>query len=142
MQNRYVRVLIKNQSNQYLLMYEKDPFDCGRDRCNFPGGRVEQNQTPIEAAIREVLEECNLTIDKKQLHLLLCDRSVTKGMVWLGYYFVANVKNTENLKIMEPNKCFKMEWSPRHEIADKYKSNLYGPKEKAMLMRELGFAGR
>ena len=51
-----------------LLYTKRSPYlrSHAREIC-FPGGKIEQNETPIQAAIRESYEE--LGINEKQIHI-------------------------------------------------------------------------
>ena len=46
--------LVDERGRVMLIAREKEPF---RDRLAFPGGGVEENETPLEAARRELVEE-------------------------------------------------------------------------------------
>jgi len=50
--------IIQNRNKQYLLVYNKK-----YDGWTFPGGKLELNETPLEATKREVFEETNLVIE-------------------------------------------------------------------------------
>src|ERR1043166_1286743 len=56
-------VVIQNKNKQYLLVYNKK-----YNNWSFPGGKLEPNETPLQAAKREVFEETNLSVqDLKQV---------------------------------------------------------------------------
>ncbi|CAI2162012.1 2928_t:CDS:2 [Funneliformis geosporum] len=50
-------VAIQNKNNDYLLVYNKKYA-----KWQIPGGKIESNETPLEAAKREVFEETNLVV--------------------------------------------------------------------------------
>ena len=54
--------IISDQSGHVLLSHRRD-LDLG----NLPGGGVEQDETPWDAAIREVHEETGLTVTIERL---------------------------------------------------------------------------
>jgi len=54
---KQVRVIIKNEKGEILLVKDK------KWGWNLPGGRIEKNETPEEAAKREVFEETNLVLE-------------------------------------------------------------------------------
>lgn len=56
----YTLIFIKND-NQVLLGLKKRGF--GKGKWNGFGGKVEQNETIFDGAIRETKEECNLKVD-------------------------------------------------------------------------------
>lgn len=52
---KVLTLLVIHQANRVLLGMKKRGF--GRDRYNGFGGKVEKNETILEAAIRETIEE-------------------------------------------------------------------------------------
>ncbi|MFP4416973.1 MAG: NUDIX hydrolase [Chitinispirillaceae bacterium] len=60
-----VVVIVVEQSGQYLLVQEQK--DHVRNSWCFPGGKVENNESLIEAASRETLEETGLRVNIKGL---------------------------------------------------------------------------
>lgn len=71
----------------------------------FPGGKIESNESPENASLRELKEEINLDSDKNNLKLLCqFDYSFNTGL-WHGYYFICKNLNIDKLKVKEPNIC-------------------------------------
>lgn len=61
MTSKYIKcscVIIQNKNKQYLLVYNKK-----YDSWAFPGGKLEPNEIPLQAAKREVFEETNLSVE-------------------------------------------------------------------------------
>jgi len=58
----FVRVIIQNEKGELLVILEKK-WNCWV----FPGGKIELNETPLEAAKREVFEETNLAIEDLEI---------------------------------------------------------------------------
>lgn len=56
---KFVRVIIQNDKGEFLLVKDKWGW-------NFPGGKIEPNESPEEAAKREVFEETNLILENCQ----------------------------------------------------------------------------
>ena len=54
--------LIFNDRNEILLCHRRD-----QDKWNFPGGAMEANETPEEAAVREAQEEIGVQVEIIQL---------------------------------------------------------------------------
>lgn len=78
----FVRVLI-SKDNYFLIIKER------RDgmQWNFPGGKVEKNETLTKACQREVFEETNLKL--KKLNYLFCKDFNIGSERWRGHYFLA-----------------------------------------------------
>ncbi|CAI2165130.1 7702_t:CDS:2 [Funneliformis geosporum] len=51
-------VAIQNKNGEYLLVYNKK-----YDRWQIPGGKLEPNENPLQAAKREIFEETNLIVE-------------------------------------------------------------------------------
>ncbi|KAB0793528.1 hypothetical protein PPYR_13148 [Photinus pyralis] len=63
----YTLIFIKTQ-NHVLLGYKKRGF--GQQKWNGFGGKLEENETISEGAIRELFEESNLVVEKQHLHYM------------------------------------------------------------------------
>ena len=62
-------VAIQNKNNEYLLVYNKKYGEWV-----FPGGKIEVNESPKEAAKREIFEETNLVVENLE--------KVGQGIFW------------------------------------------------------------
>ena len=92
----FVRVIIKNEKEELLVIFEKK-WDCWV----FPGGKIEPNETPEEAAKREVFEETNLIIEN--LKIVVEKVFSGKNQSHMGYLIKAN-KYSGEVKNKEPEK--------------------------------------
>ena len=100
---QFSRAVIRNQKGKVLVVKDK------KWGWNFPGGKIEENETPEEAVKREVFEETNLVI--KDLKLMVVENiffaNLSKGnQLWKGYFFqtdqyLGEIKNKELDKIQE-----------------------------------------
>jgi len=94
---KFVRVIIKNNNGDFLIVNQLN------GGANFPGGKIEANESSEEAAKREVLEETGLIInDLKLVHNSMFELGKDN---WDGYFFTAsydgNPINKEPTKIKE-----------------------------------------
>ncbi|MED3318672.1 NUDIX hydrolase [Bacillus wiedmannii] len=82
MQNSFSRVLIKDTSNKILIIQDR------AEVWNFPGGKQELNETPLECAKREVKEEIGLQVD--DLTEIYQGNFCFGDTQWQGYFYFAN----------------------------------------------------
>ena len=92
----FVRVVIQNEKGELLVIFEKK-WNCWV----FPGGKIEPNETPLEAAKREVFEETNLIIE--DLEIISEQDFDIKNQHHIGYLVKAN-KYSGEIKIKELEK--------------------------------------
>ncbi len=82
--NKFVRVLIpSNENGTFLVLKEHRNGSVW----NFPGGKVEKDESYKAACIREIYEETGLVI--KKLQLLFKQDFGINGETWKGYYYLA-----------------------------------------------------
>ena len=60
-------VIIFNNKRQVLLLKRSAKVDSHPNKWGFPGGRVEEGETSVDAAVREVYEETTLKVFPKKL---------------------------------------------------------------------------
>lgn len=76
-----------------------------------PSGKVDENESFTEAAIRETLEEVNVEIeltDLKSAHIMFERRDKEKEN-WIHHFFLVKKWHGE-IKNMEPHKCDDIQW--------------------------------
>ncbi len=119
------RVVILDKRKILLIHRLKD----GKEYYVLPGGTIEKDESPEDAAIREVKEETNFDVELGSL--LWKFRENVDGESRLGYYFLARKFNGK-LKLGGPeaemqsnDNSYLLEWFP---IADLDKILFY-PKE-------------
>ncbi|HIS18461.1 MAG TPA: NUDIX hydrolase [Candidatus Coprovivens excrementavium] len=124
-----IGVIIIN-NNQVLLGHRTNiAKDTGGiyepDSWTLPGGKQEYDETTIEAGIREVKEETNLTIKDLKLFYVSDDISTDRHFVTID--FITETYEGE-LKVMEPSKIDRWEWFNLNDLP----SNLYSPSKKCL----------
>lgn len=86
----YVGIILK-QDNQVLLV-KRCNSDWASERWNFPGGLLEENETLLQAAVRETKEEIGVTVNPKDfslVHVLHVHAGGTNTRTIIGFYFMA-----------------------------------------------------
>jgi 8-oxo-dGTP pyrophosphatase MutT (NUDIX family) len=92
----FVRVVIQNEKGELLVIFQKK-WNCWV----FPGGKMESDETPLQAAKREVFEETNLIIE--DLEIIGEQAFDRKNQHCMGYLVKAN-KYSGETKIKELDK--------------------------------------
>jgi 8-oxo-dGTP diphosphatase len=80
----FVRVLIKNSNDEFLIVNQLN------GGANFPGGKIEENESIEDAAKREVFEETGLLINS--LKIVHNDLFKLGNDDWNGYFLTATSK--------------------------------------------------
>lgn len=90
--SQFVRVIIQNSQKKFLIMktkYFKQAY------WNFSGGKVEKNEHPSAAAIREIFEETNLLINNlKELEIIQIE--IDKEL-WDGLFILQETMLTSSI---------------------------------------------
>lgn len=81
MQKVFTRVLIKNEEDSILVVQDRENI------WNFPGGKQELGETPVECAKREVQEEIGLRVHK--LIEVYQGEFYFGNIQWKGYFYFA-----------------------------------------------------
>jgi 8-oxo-dGTP pyrophosphatase MutT (NUDIX family) len=82
---RFVRVVIRTAEERFLVLRE-----VSRPWWNFPGGKVEMGEPPVEAAQRELMEEVALDADPTSLELVGHGVFDLLGASWEGFFYFAH----------------------------------------------------
>ena len=107
----FVRIIVRNLQDKYLLLYEvKKKRSPG---WNFPGGKIEEGETPEVAAKRELYEEVDLKVNSLKL-LKTIEIEFSSG-IRTGYFFEFD-GDLSHLKIKEPDKCLKIDFFTTEEM--------------------------
>lgn len=115
-----VGVFIFDADGKVLL--GKRRGELGTGQYSVPGGKVDFGETPYEAALRETKEETNLDLVTKGVNRLQFTGVVTndyfpdKGKQYINLYYLAHVVDSDNLKIMEPEKIESWDWYDRFSL--------------------------
>ncbi|MCM1541362.1 MAG: NUDIX hydrolase [Blautia sp.] len=110
--------VIFNRKDEILLIQSKR-YTTSRLEWEIPAGRIEDGETPEEAARRECLEETGCTL--KDLTYLCC-QNPANGMSDLKMHvFGARVEN--EISLFDENEVRMKKWVPRSEVMEMLRTN-------------------
>jgi ADP-ribose pyrophosphatase YjhB (NUDIX family) len=108
------RVLIE-YDNQYLYLLQTEERG---GKLSLPGGKVKHKEFAREGLIREILEETNLTVIKKDLKHVHTTHRKKIGEFEVIFFFKVLIDNADDLALNEPHKFQGFVWLPKDEIPD------------------------
>lgn len=110
-----IAVIVVNENDEVLLM-QRGPN--ARTETGFwenPGGEIELDENPVDAAIREVREELGVDVEITK-HLFSEESSPNmKGVIWSIDVFEGKV--SQEPKIQEPDKCSAIAWFTKSRLS-------------------------
>ncbi len=90
----------------------------GQQGCwQFPGGHLENGESVVDCARREVLEETSLKI-KNLRHLGFTDKTFTIGLHQYITLLVSSDYDSGNAKVQEPDKCECWQWFDYQQLPE------------------------
>lgn len=108
------RVLIE-KDNQYLYLLQTQERG---GQLSLPGGRVKNKEFIRKGLVREIQEETNLTVIKKNLKPIHTLHRKEKGEFEVVLFFKTEVENIEDLALNEPEKFQEFVWINKDEIPE------------------------
>lgn len=107
--------LVFNQENDLLMIYRLNKWD-------LPKGKIEKGESPAEAAVREVEEECginNLSISKEIPSTFHIYRLKEKVVLKRTYWYEMKYNLNERLVPQTEESIEKVEWVTSDKIEEK-----------------------
>lgn len=100
---------IVSQNNKILLLKRSKNVIYEPGKYTLPSGSKEDNETALQAALRETLEEVGLKIDPLTTEFAQVMIRRKAGEEWVDFFFL--VRQWEgDPKVMEPDKCDEVGW--------------------------------
>jgi 8-oxo-dGTP diphosphatase len=94
---KYVVGLVFDREEKNVVLLEKQKPEWQKGRLNGPGGKIEENEEPIEAMTREFLEETGLLIPQAQWELVV----LLQGEGFEAHFFTARSGLANGVQTME-----------------------------------------
>ncbi|GAB3932265.1 NUDIX hydrolase [Mucilaginibacter myungsuensis] len=112
--------LVKNTEGKYLFIYRNDKWD-------IPKGKLEKGEGKKEGAVREVEEECGITVSKlgkKIMNTYHVYDHKTGLVLKKTYWYNMGYKGTEKLKPQLEEGITEVRWFSANEV-DEIKDNTF-----------------
>jgi 8-oxo-dGTP pyrophosphatase MutT (NUDIX family) len=110
------KVLVFNEAGRALILQVSvNRVDPSKSHTpDLPGGLVESDETPEEAAARETLEETGIELRLSDLQLVSTGSSVEEGALITKLLFVARLNGTPPVTLSWEHERY--DWCPRDEL--------------------------
>lgn len=107
-QTTYVaRALVLNSQDEVLLLVRSATDPTRPGDFDFPGGGVDEVESPHDGAAREILEETGIVIQPNELTLAYADTRLNRGKSTLRLLFVART-GAADVKLSDEHSAY--EW--------------------------------
>ena len=103
--------VVLNEKNQVLLIHHN------AGHWDFPKGHVEEGETEVQTAIREVKEETNIDVEVNEKYRYTVEYSPKEDVIKEVVYFLA--KNISNNKEAQLEEVSEVQWFEFEEALDK-----------------------
>lgn len=90
-----VSIIFEGENNTFLLQLRDKKTNDYPEMWGLFGGGIENNETPIQAVIREMKEELGIDLQKKNLELFLNFKNGNEEYYLFKTKFVWNIKDIE-----------------------------------------------
>lgn len=102
----------------------------------FPGGHLEDNETIVNATIRECFEETGINLDPKNIELFTWEDNpeISPKFIMMDFFCPLHEKVEISTENAEPNEIADIRWVPMNEIWS-YKDKLAFPEQFNILRR-------
>lgn len=90
-----------------------------RNFWEFPGGGIEPEETPVQCALRELWEECGVTVDESQVvweAFYPRLQPAADGSTLYNAFYVANVPNSTRYKLQKGDEGRACAWLPASDF--------------------------
>lgn len=111
---RVAKLILVNKDNEYLLLYRSGHPTFPNDP-DLPGGRVEDDEQPAQALIRELAEETGIALKVQTLEKLCQSDAYHQGFTY--YLYTARVSGRPDVTISWEHDRY--EWLPLKDFTAK-----------------------
>lgn len=111
----YSDIILINEHGEILILLRSNLDDFHSGTWSLPGGKIEEGETPLEGAVRELSEETNINLDLFDLS----DFKVVKKDNCTINYFIASVYSSELKIVLDAEEHQGHEWIKTSEIKNR-----------------------
>lgn len=111
----------------FVLGKRKNKDGHGDGQLSFPGGKFEEWEEFEDCCRREVMEEVGVEIEHIHPFCFTNDMWKDLGLHYVTLFFVACIKEGQELKVMEPDKCEFWDWYNLNKHEGAPNNDEYGP---------------
>ncbi len=97
----YVVGFLFDENRDYVVLIEKNKPDWQKGYLNGVGGKIENNETPIECMIREFKEEAGITVNDWSIFMEAEHRFDNKEEIAKLYFLKAFIPNLDSVEGQE-----------------------------------------
>ncbi len=102
-----------------LLILTRSPVDQKRaGRFDFPGGGIDEGESPTEAVVRELQEEIGVSFQDSELQLMFTHTSYFEDLSSLRFLYVGVLDENTEIKLSHEHISF--EWMTISDALQKY----------------------
>ncbi len=144
------RSFVRNSARSIIIQNGKVAMIHSReyDYYKFPGGGIEEDETPIEALIRETREEAGLVIVPESIQeygyvhrIQRSDNDETECFIQDNYYYLCSVEENaipQDLDDYEAKERYSLEYVSLQTVIERNRSVKDSPYNETMFEREAG----
>ena len=110
------KCVILNKENKFLVLRRTNYSNCGRDKWDFPGGSVNQDEDVNESIKRELREELQIEIENPKVFKISSGKGIPSGQ-FIFVLFASKILNVKKgIKLSNEHSEYK--WISLDEIDD------------------------
>jgi 8-oxo-dGTP diphosphatase len=112
------KVALINEAGEMLMLRRSKTAPNRPLDLDLPGGKVEDGEDPLEAALREIHEEIGLSLKTNDLELLFTATNYYDGISFMRFLFVGRVNGRPEITLSHEHDQYK--WRALGEVLQEF----------------------